>query len=82
MLSARGEGYLLTDAGRARAVELLRRHRLYESYLDDLGYPSDHLHEAADRVEHHLSPAMTAAINVATEHPRRDPQGKPIPRGE
>jgi manganese/zinc/iron transport system permease protein len=75
-----GEGtYQLTQEGATRALDLLRRHRIYESYLDDLGYPTDHLHAAADRVEHHLSPAVTAALNVATDNPRLDPQGKPIP---
>lgn len=71
--------YQLTEEGERQALELLRRHRIYESYLDDLGYPTDHLHAAADRVEHHISPAVTAALNAATDNPRLDPQGKPIP---
>jgi manganese/zinc/iron transport system permease protein len=81
-LTARDDRYGLTDTGRARALDLLRRHRLYESYLDDLGYPGDHLHAAADRVEHHLSPALTTAMDAATRYPERDPQGKPIPPAE
>jgi manganese/zinc/iron transport system permease protein len=79
MLLVHGDSFELTEAGRPHALELLRRHRLYESYLDELGYPGDHLHDAADRVEHHLSPALTAAMDAATRHPARDPQGKPIP---
>jgi manganese/zinc/iron transport system permease protein len=79
LLAVQGDQHSLTPAGRTRAMELLRRHRLYESYLDELGYPTDHLHEAADRVEHHLSPALAAAMDAATDHPQRDPQGKPIP---
>jgi len=80
LLAARGEGFSLTERGAAQAQELIRRHRLYESYLDDLGYATDHLHAAADRVEHHVSAEMTAALDVATRFPDRDPQGKPIPR--
>ncbi len=74
-------GYALTPAGEDRARDLLRRHRLYESYLDELGYPADHLHAAADRVEHHLSADVTAVIDAETRFPARDPQGKPIPPG-
>lgn len=79
MLRLRGEHVELTEAGAARATALLRRHRIYESYLGDLGYLEDHLHSPADRVEHHLSPGVTAALEVAARHPHRDPQGKPIP---
>lgn len=79
LLSNTAGDYTLTPAGAASAAELLRRHRLYESYLGDLGYPEDHLHAPADRVEHHLSAALTAAVDEAAHHPERDPQGKPIP---
>jgi Mn-dependent DtxR family transcriptional regulator len=79
LLSSSSNGYALTESGKSAAVELLRRHRLYESYLGDLGYPTDHVHGPADRVEHHLSPALTAAVDEAAHHPERDPQGKPIP---
>ncbi len=79
-LLARTEStFSLTDTGRERAGELLRRHRVYESYLDELGYPADHLHAAADRVEHHLDAGLTAAVDAAASHPTLDPQGKPIP---
>jgi manganese/zinc/iron transport system permease protein len=80
LLTVDGDRYSLTDAGHSRAVELLRRHRLYESYLADLGYPSDHVHDPAHRVEHHLSPDMTEALDAATHHPDQDPHGKPILR--
>jgi manganese/zinc/iron transport system permease protein len=80
LLAPQGESYTLTAAGRERALALLHRHRVYESYLGDLGYPTDHLHDAADRTEHHLTPAITAAMDAAARHPARDPQGKPIPR--
>ena len=75
-----GEGCLLTSRGEERARALLRRHRVYESYLGDLGYPTDHLHAAADRQEHLLTPVLTEAVDEAAHHPSVDPQGKPIPR--
>ena len=79
LLAREGERLQLTEGGVSRARELLRRHRLYETYLGELGYPVDHLHAAADRVEHHLSPALTRALDEEAHHPERDPQGKPIP---
>jgi manganese/zinc/iron transport system permease protein len=79
LLEPRGNGYVLTPRGSERATFLLRRHRVYESYLDDLGYPTDHVHEAADRIEHYLSPQLAAAVDAAARYPERDPQGKPIP---
>jgi manganese/zinc/iron transport system permease protein len=81
LLRRSGEAMSLSETGSRRAVELLRRHRLYESYLGDLGYPTDHLHAAADRVEHHLDAVLTAGVAEAARHPDTDPQGKPIPRG-
>jgi manganese/zinc/iron transport system permease protein len=72
--------YTLTDKGASATTGLIRRHRLYESYLHDIGYPTDHVHDPADRAEHHLSPEMLDAIDKATSHPDVDPQGKPIPR--
>ncbi|MGV3722389.1 MAG: iron chelate uptake ABC transporter family permease subunit [Actinomycetota bacterium] len=79
LLSHQANRFQLTEAGQEQALGLLRRHRLYESYLGDLGYPADHLHEAADRVEHFISPQLTAAVDAAARFPERDPQGKPIP---
>ncbi len=79
LLQGQAGCYRLTAGGQSRALELLRQHRLYETYLDNLGYPADHVHAAADRVEHHLSGALTAAMDRAADYPQRDPQGKPIP---
>jgi manganese/zinc/iron transport system permease protein len=72
--------YSLTERGTDYTTDLLRRHRLYESYLHDIGYPTDHVHDPADRVEHHLSPDVIAALEQATEWRQVDPQGKPIPQ--
>lgn len=82
LLHAANGVYSLTDRGRGFTVELLRRHRLYESYLFDIGYPTDHLHAPADRAEHHLSPRMIDALAEATDDRDVDPQGKPIPQPE
>ncbi len=62
----------LTAAGKAEAQRVIRRHRLWESYLaDQVGLAPDHVHETAERLEHlRLAP---------TGEPPTDPHGKPIP---
>ncbi len=72
--------FSLTPQGETRARELIHRHRVYETYLDELGYPPDHQHDAADRAEHFLSPELTQTIDEAAGSPTVDPHGREIPR--
>lgn len=76
------ERFSLSHRGEVNAESLIKRHRLYEAYLGDLGYPSDHLHDPADRVEHHLTADLTDRLDQAADHPSVDPHGRSIPRGE
>jgi len=70
----------LSTPGEARAKELVRSHRLWESYLvQQAALSPDHVHDIAERLEH-----VTAAElqeKVATKHGEGelDPHGKPIP---
>lgn len=79
LIKSTDEGFVLTEPGRRQAQELVHRHRVYESYLGGLGYALDHTHAPADRVEHYLSPQLTATIDEAAGNPRTDPHGKEIP---
>ncbi|MEX0654488.1 MAG: metal ABC transporter permease [Phycisphaeraceae bacterium] len=73
-------GYALTDAGRSLARDLVRTHRLWETYLDQYtGTPADHLHLAAEQLEHATSPTMQQQLAERTGSPATDPQGKTIP---
>jgi manganese/zinc/iron transport system permease protein len=72
-------GGQLTAQGEDAARDLMHRHRVYESFLSDLGYPEDHLHEAADRTEHFLPPEIVEALDEAVGNPQTDPTGKQIP---
>ncbi len=70
----------LTDAGRAEALRMVRRHRLVETWLvDGFGYSWDEVHDEAEVLEHALSDRLLAAIDAQLGHPRRDPHGDPIP---
>ncbi len=74
-----GGGFVLTASGLETAQKLVHRHRAYESYLGTLGYPEDHIHEAADRVEHFISPELVETVDAAAGNPTVDPHGKPVP---
>lgn len=79
LLRREGSEIALSDTGAAAATELLRRHRLYETYLEELGYPPDHTHDPADRVEHFISPALATMVESEVGEHETDPHGKPIP---
>ena len=74
------QGVTLTPAGRKIALEVLRHHRLIESYLlEVLGYSWDQVHAEADRLEHVISEEFEEKIDEALGYPTRDPHGDPIP---
>ena len=70
----------LTPRGRASAGSLVRSHRLWEAYLNEhFQLPLDHLHEAAERVEHYIGPAMQDRLAAELSRPGVDPHGREIP---
>lgn len=74
-------GVLLTEAGKQRALEVLRHHRLLERFLHDvLDYPWDEVHGEAERLEHYISERMEDRIAAKLGEPDTDPHGHSIPR--
>lgn len=72
--------FRLTEAGRAYALQVIRAHRLYETYLaQETGYDEDRWHPHAHRKEHQLSAEQVNELAVRLGHPRYDPHGDPIP---
>ena len=70
----------LTTEGVRKALVVVRRHRLLETFLArTLGLGRDQLHDEAERLEHALSPALERAIDDYLGNPQRDPHGHPIP---
>lgn len=70
----------LTDTGRAAAIEMVRRHRLIETFLvRNLGYGWDEIHDEAERLEHAVSTTFIERIETKMGNPDRDPHGDPIP---
>jgi DtxR family Mn-dependent transcriptional regulator len=77
---SRYHGVGLTDEGRRVALEVLRHHRLLETYLvEELGVPWDRVHAEAEVLEHVLSEGLEARIAEKLGEPTHDPHGDPIP---
>ncbi|HKG36420.1 MAG TPA: metal-dependent transcriptional regulator [Solirubrobacterales bacterium] len=73
-------GVTLTPAGERVALEVIRHHRLIESYLAEaLGMPWDRVHEEAEVLEHYISEELEALIADKLGEPSHDPHGDPIP---
>src|ERR1700722_6535956 len=68
----RHRGVRLSSAGRRRALEVLRHHRLIETFLDEV-------HEEAERLEHFISERFEERIAAKLGHPKFDPHGHCIP---
>jgi len=76
-------GARLTADGRSIALEVVRHHRLLETYLAEaLGVPWDQIHQEAEVLEHVLSEDLEARISERLGHPLADPHGHPIPTSE
>jgi DtxR family Mn-dependent transcriptional regulator len=74
------QGVTLTPAGKRAALEVIRHHRLLETWLaQTLGYSWDEVHEEAERLEHVISEDLEQRIAAALGHPARDPHGELIP---
>lgn len=77
------QGVTLTDEGKRAALEIIRHHRLLETWLvQTLGYTWDEVHEEACRLEHVISEDLEARIAAALGHPSRDPHGEIIPSAD
>jgi DtxR family Mn-dependent transcriptional regulator len=73
-------GVRLAKAGRDRALEIVRHHRLIETFLHQvLEYPWDEVHDEAERLEHFISEKFEERIAAKLNNPAFDPHGHPIP---
>jgi DtxR family transcriptional regulator, Mn-dependent transcriptional regulator len=76
----RYRGTTLTSEGEAVALEIIRHHRLLETYLTEkLGYSWDEVHDEAEMLEHVISERMEQRISQALGDPAVDCHGDPIP---
>jgi len=74
------QGVTLTKNGEKAALEVIRHHRLLETFLvNTLGYSWDEVHGEADKLEHVISEDFEARMAEALGNPTRDPHGELIP---
>jgi DtxR family transcriptional regulator, Mn-dependent transcriptional regulator len=73
-------GVRLSAEGKRRALEVLRHHRLIETFLYEvLDYPMEEVHEEAERLEHFISERFEERIAAKLGNPKFDPHGHCIP---
>lgn len=79
LIGASGAGYRLTEAGTKEARQVLRAHRLWESYLESIGTPQEALHSTAHRMEHMRAGGTVDYLDEKLGQPALDPHGHKIP---
>lgn len=73
-------GVKLTAKGQGLALQLVRRHRLWETFLvERLGFGWDEVHDVAEQMEHVASDKLIDKLDEYLGHPHFDPHGDPIP---
>ena len=76
-------GVQLTEMGSQVAVGLIRKHRLWESFLvNKLGFAWDEVHDMAEQLEHVQGDMLVNRLDAFLDHPQFDPHGDPIPNAE
>ncbi len=74
------KGSRLTKLGNDYAVKVIRKHRLWETFLvEKLKFSWDEVHEIAEQLEHIKSEQLTNRLSHFLNHPEFDPHGDPIP---
>lgn len=74
------QGVKLTDMGRKTAINIIRKHRLWEVFLvEKLKFSWDEVHDVAEQLEHIQSSKLIDELDAFLDFPKRDPHGDPIP---
>jgi DtxR family Mn-dependent transcriptional regulator len=83
LATAAGDSHQLTGDGRVYALQVVRTHRLYETWLArETSTPAADWHREAHKAEHHLDAAQVDEMADSLNNPRFDPHGDPIPTRE
>lgn len=74
------KGVSLTTTGRNTAVNIVRKHRLWEVFLvAKLNFSWDEVHDVAEQLEHIKSAKLIEELDSFLGYPTHDPHGDPIP---
>ena len=73
-------GVYLSESGVKKAIEIVRKHRLWEVFLvTKLKFNWDEVHDIAEQLEHIKSQKLVDALDAYLGYPQHDPHGEPIP---
>lgn len=73
-------GVKMTKQGKSEALAIIRKHRLWETFLvEKLHFNWDEVHEIAEQLEHIQSPLLIEKLDAFLNYPKEDPHGEPIP---
>lgn len=79
-ISKTSDSYQLTNSGEQLGQDLVRAHRLWETFLvDQVGLKGDEIHEDAEKYEHLLDLEFLDQLDAKLGYPTTDPHGSPIP---
>lgn len=74
------KGFKLSTEGRKVALQIIRKHRLWEYFLvEKLQFGWDEVHEIAEELEHISSRKLIDRLDAYLDFPKTDPHGDPIP---
>ncbi len=77
---AKYKGVFLTEEGEKIALKIIRKHRLWETFLvEKFKFKWDEVHDIAEQLEHIDSPELVNRLDAYLNHPQFDPHGDPIP---
>ena len=77
------KGVELSTSGKQYAINILRKHRLWETFLvEHLGFSWSEVHEIAEELEHIKSTKLIDKLDAFLGYPKFDPHGEPIPSKE
>ena len=80
LVYAKYRGVILTEAGHVLALQIVRKHRLWESFLvTKLGLGWEEVHEIAEELEHINHERLIDRLDLFLGNPTTDPHGDPIP---
>jgi DtxR family transcriptional regulator, Mn-dependent transcriptional regulator len=73
-------GVALTEEGKKIALDIVRRHRIWEVFLSEkLGFEWNEVHDIAEQLEHVTSSELISRLESFLNYPKFDPHGDPIP---
>lgn len=80
LIYERYKGFKLSQEGRKVALQIIRKHRLWEYFLvEKLQFGWDEVHEIAEELEHISSRKLIDRLDEFLDFPKTDPHGDPIP---